>query len=252
MVVTCDFLPPINWVKIPESLSAGGVVLVRVQVSSIQKQAHHLFPLLHPDEVARAKKYHKQEDYYRFLVARASLRILVGRYANKHPAEITFALGFNKKPLATNASGLHYNISHCNDWVLIALAGVEVGIDVEIVDRSFPFEDILTYSFSPQEQAFITQSSASRSAFFQAWTRKEAFVKATGQGIDADFSNMPALDGQHYLANSMSSPATDWAISSFEAAPNYIAAIARPTAVPLSSLCFCEADEALFSLFCMG
>jgi 4'-phosphopantetheinyl transferase len=249
MVVTCDLLPSINWVEIPESLVAGGVGIVRVQVSSNKKHAHQLHSLLQPDEVLRARKYHKEKDHYRFLIARASLRILLGKYTNQSPAKINFALGANKKPLATNTAGLRYNISHCKDWVLIALADVEVGIDVEKVDASFPFEDMLSHSFSPQEQAFITQSPASRLAFFRAWTRKEAFVKATAQGIDVDFSSMPALDGRHYLADSRSSPLPDWTVSSFEAAPDYVAAIVRPRALPPNSLHFWEASEALFSPF---
>jgi 4'-phosphopantetheinyl transferase len=229
MVVTCDLLPSIDWVEIPESLVAGGVGIVRVQVSSNKKHAHQLHSLLQPDEVLRARKYHKEEDHYRFLIARANLRILLGKCTNQPPAKINFALGANKKPLATNTPGLHYNISHCKDWVLIALAGVEVGIDIEKV--------------------FITQSPTSRLAFFRAWTRKEAFVKATAQGIDADFSSMPALDGRHYLADSRSSPLPDWTVSSFEAAPDYVAAIARPTALPPNCLHFWEVGEALFGPF---
>jgi 4'-phosphopantetheinyl transferase len=252
MVVDCNLLPAIEWLQLPESFAGGEGVVVRVQVSSHKKRALQLQELLQPAEAVRAKKYYKEEDQYRFLIARASLRILLGKYANQHPAKIEFVLGTNKKPLATNTPGLHYNISHCKDWILLAIAHTEVGVDVERVDELFPFEDILTDSFSLPEQRFIKQSPVSRQAFYQVWTRKEALVKATAQGIDADFSNVPALDGRHHVADSKSSSIADWTVSSFEAAPNYIAAIARPNAVPLSSLCFCEADEALFSLFCMG
>jgi 4'-phosphopantetheinyl transferase len=252
MVVTCSLIPSIKWIETPGSLIEGEVVIVRVQVSSVQKQVHQLHALLNPDEVIRAKKYYKEEDYYRFLIARISLRILLAKYTNQHPAKINFVLGANKKPLVVNVPGLHYNISHCKDWVLIAIADVEVGVDVEKVDPLFPFEDIITSSFSSQEQAFVTQNPASRRAFFQTWTRKEAFVKATGEGINADFSSVPALDGRHYLASSRSDSATSWTISSFEAAPDYVAAIARPTTSPSGGLCFCEADEALFSSFYSG
>lgn len=223
--------------------------MVRVQVSSHKKWAPQLQALLQPAEAVRAKKYYKEEDQYRFLIARVSLRILLGKYANQHPAKITFALGANKKPLATNTPGLHYNISHCRDWILLAIADAEVGVDVEKVDALFPFEDILPDSFSSPEQEFITQSPASRHAFYQAWTRKEAFVKATAQGIDADFSSIPALDGQHYVASSKHSPIADWTVSSFAVASDYVAALARPSALLAGGLHFCEVSKEFFCPF---
>jgi 4'-phosphopantetheinyl transferase len=250
MVVDCNLLPAINWLQIPESFVSGGVVIVGIQVSNNKKYASQLHGLLQPTEAIRAKKYHKEEDQYRFLIARASLRILLGKYTRQPPAKIEFALGANKKPLATNTPGLHYNISHCKDWILVAIADAEVGIDVEKVDALFPFDDILTDSFSLQEQEFIKQSPASRHAFYQAWTRKEAFVKATAQGIDADFSSIPALDGRHYIAGSKSALATDWTVSSFPVALDYIAAIARPSALLLGGLHFCEAGAEFFRPFC--
>jgi 4'-phosphopantetheinyl transferase len=151
--------------------------------------------VLQTDELRRAQRYHRAEEYSRFLLARAALRLVVGAYVRLPPAHLRFKPGVNKKPLLREVPGLHYNVSHAGDWVLLAVATAEVDIDVERLDPLFTFQDILDHSFSLDEKVFIERSPVPYKAFYQLWTRKEAFVKATGRGIDAEFSQMPALDG---------------------------------------------------------
>ena len=245
MLATCDLLPAVAWLALPASYAASSVAVFRISVAEHVKHAPYLYSLLQASEVVRARKYHREADHYRFLIARAALRMLLSKYTGQPPADIDFALGANKKPVLQDTPGLHYNTSHSNNWILLAIGRVEVGIDVEQVDAGFPFQDIVLHSFSPREQAFIDRSPSSRQAFFQLWTRKEALVKAIAQGIDADFDSIPALDGAHDVAG-LGGEAAAWAISSFEAAPGYAAAIARPAAIPDSSLCFYEAGAGLF------
>jgi 4'-phosphopantetheinyl transferase len=198
--------------------------------------------LLHPDELRRAQRYHRPADYHRFLLGRVAQRLVLGAYLGLPPAGLHFEPGANKKPQLRAAPQLHYNVSHAGDWVLLAVAGAEVGVDVERLDTLFAFQELLDYSFSPAEKAFIERSPVPYHAFYQLWTRKEAFVKATGRGIDAEFSQVPALDGEHRLASF--GPVPEWTVSSFEAAPGYVAAVAHPT--PLAGArCFYDLGGAV-------
>jgi 4'-phosphopantetheinyl transferase len=198
-------------------------------VAANQRFAPHAAALLHAEELRRAQRYHRFEDYYRCLLGRAAQRLVLGAYLGLAPAQLHFESGINKKPRLREAPTLHYNVSHTGDWVVLAVAEAEVGIDIEQLAPCFAFQDVLDYSFSPAEKAFVEHSPVPHHAFYQLWTRKEAFVKATGRGIDAEFSQVPALAGEHLLAGSAVVPR--WAVSSFEAAAGYVAAVAYPASL---------------------
>ena len=230
-MVLCDTLPLIEWKSGPPDYRAAGAVAVfRVPIAESSRYLPQVQAVLHPAELLRASRYHQPADRTRFLVARAALRQLLGRYAQRPPASLVFEAGTNKKPVLQGAPGLHYNVSHAGNWVLIAIAGTEVGVDVEKVDAQFAFQDILATSFSPAERAFIGQGTTSARAFYQLWTRKEALVKATARGITEDFWQVPALDGRHELADPGGAAGSGWAVSSFAVAAGYAAAVAYPAA----------------------
>nr|WP_235998380.1 4'-phosphopantetheinyl transferase superfamily protein [Hymenobacter sp. BT559] len=186
--------------------------------------------VLQAAELARAQRYHRAEDYHRFVLGRTAQRLVLGAYLGLPPASLHFEPGATKKPRLREAPELHYNVSHAGDWVLLAVAEAEIGIDVERLAPQFAFQEVLDYSFSPAEKVFIERSAVPSQAFYQLWTRKEAFVKATGQGINAEFAQVPALDGQHRLTSSSQVPR--WEVSTFNVAADYIGALAYPAALP--------------------
>lgn len=236
MLVTCNTLGAPAWGP-PVSFRLGQeLALFRVQVSAHAHLLPVLRPLLTAEEALRADRYHRPADRTRFALARAVLRVMLSKYSGMPPAAIRLGSGPNKKPWLLGASHVQFNLSHAQDWLLLAVAGFAVGVDVEEINPQFDFQAVLAYSFSPAEQAFIEAGTASRALFFQSWTRKEALAKATGQGIDADFQQLPALDGRHYLAGpglGASQPGA-WVVSSFALAPGYAAAVAyaAPAAAP--------------------
>jgi len=217
------------------------LALFRVQVSANAGLLAGLRPLLLADELLRASRYRRVADHNRFLLARAVLRGLLGHHSGQDPRAIRFASGLNNKPAAVGLPTVHFNVSHAHDWILLALAATAIGVDVEKIDPHLPLVDILPHSFSPPEQAFIGRSAARRPAFYQAWTRKEAFAKATAQGIAADFSQLPSLDGPHYLAAAVG-PVVEWCISSFAVAAEYPAAVAYPASIRPAQLRFYDFD----------
>ncbi len=249
MLLTYTSLPAVDWLVLPAAGLPGcrrEVAVCRVPVAENQLHSPHLFGLLTLAEQQRARRYHAVADYHRFVVGRATLRLLLGGCLGVPPAALHFAAGPNYKPLLATAPELHYNVSHSGNWVLIAIGPMALGVDVEKINADFPFEEILDHSFSPAERAFVAQHPVPAAAFYRLWTRKEAFVKGTAQGIDADFARVPALDGRHQWQAAHPNPIGSWTVSSFAAAAGYVAALAYPAAIPASQVQFYEVGEGLF------
>jgi 4'-phosphopantetheinyl transferase len=250
MLLTCHSLSAISWAALPASGlpgHRGKVAVCRVAVAENQHYSPQLFELLTMAEQQRARRYHAEADYHRFVIGRATLRLLLGACLGLPPGALHFVPGENHKPILATAPELHYNVSHSGNWVLITIAPVAVGVDVEKINVSFPFDEILEYSFSEHEKAFIAQHPVRPAAFYRLWTRKEAFVKATAQGIDADFTRVPALDGRHQWLATHPNSVANWTVSSFAAAAGYVAAVAYPAAIPAGQVKFYEVGEQLFN-----
>ena len=154
------------------------------------------------EEKAFAGKFHFEDDRIRFSVARHGLRLLLSKYLSVDPATISISNKPGQKPTAncqlptTNCqlSTVHFNISHSGEWVLIALAKEEVGVDIEYVNRAFDYTDLLEDHFSEAEQEYISQAKDSVEAFYYLWTRKEALTKAWGTGLQENLKQVNGLD----------------------------------------------------------
>jgi 4'-phosphopantetheinyl transferase len=142
---------------------------------------------LSPDETDRASRFHFERDRRRFAAARGVLRALLGRYLGVDPSALVFAYGRHGKPsLAPPWEGLHFNVSHSSDVALVALGtDHEIGVDVEHERPVAEMDSIRQRHFSPRENAEMDRlpESDRGHAFFLCWTRKEAFIKAVGDGL---------------------------------------------------------------------
>ena len=128
----------------------------------------------------------------------------------KHNSEqILWTFGEHGKPFLTNYEGIHFNISHCNEAVAIAVSDKEVGIDVE-GRRKFS-ETLLQRSFDEKEQASVLRSNDPESEFARIWTRKEAWFKWTGTGILMDHLKTTETEAQAANCNIT----TTWVNDSF-------------------------------------
>jgi 4'-phosphopantetheinyl transferase len=145
--------------------------------------------LLTADEVARAARFYFEEDRRHFVNCRTALRILLGRYLEAPPGEIRFHYGKHGRPeiaLPEDSRGLRFNVADSGGLALMAVgSGRAIGVDVEKVR---PMPDLLEIArgfFSAREiEALVAVSEDQRQeAFFACWTRKEAFLKATGMGL---------------------------------------------------------------------
>jgi 4'-phosphopantetheinyl transferase len=217
---TCDFTPGDN------------ADIWRLNISLNSPLLEDFKLILRQDEIDRANRYLREKDRTRFIVSRGALRQILGIYLNIPPAAIEFAEGENKKPYIVNPgnTGLYYNLSHSNNWILIAIANSEIGVDTEFVNPDFDYREIINDVFSPGEVDFIKQGNLSK-LFFTLWTRKEALIKATGQGMDENFKVIPCMDGDHDMDHNVGSANNDWHVSTFELNENYVASIATNSGV---------------------
>lgn len=145
--------------------------------------------VLAPDERVRAARFRFEPDRRRYTVARGVLRRLLGHYLDVPPESVEFRCNDRGKPLLRQpVQGLdvRFNLSHSHGLALHAFAvGREVGVDVEHIRPNTDVMGVARHSFSPAEMNALTALPAGqrREAFFNCWTRKEAFIKARGEGI---------------------------------------------------------------------
>ena len=144
---------------------------------------------LSPDELRRAGRMRLPKLQERFIISRGLLRALLGKYLDCRPELIQFACSLQGKPYlpaSFHAAQLHFNLSHSRDAMLFAVRLREpVGIDVEYMRDNLDFTSLAKRFFSDQEYRDINTLAGpeQRTAFYTYWTRKEAYLKATGKGL---------------------------------------------------------------------
>ena len=176
------------WLEAPEHpvLMAGDAHIWRVYLNQDGSTIQRSFELLSADERQRASKYHFQRDYERFVLARGALRMIVSRYMNLPPEQICFSLNPYGKPALSHGLGadsLHFNLTHSENVALCAFtSGREIGIDIEYVAKDGWSLELADSFFSPTEASTLRGLALHlrTTAFFDCWTRKEAYIKAHG------------------------------------------------------------------------
>jgi 4'-phosphopantetheinyl transferase len=147
--------------------------------------AARLRGVLTAEERGRAERFYLRHLGARYVVGRGLLRVLLGRYLGAPPNEIEFTYGEHGKPYLLGG-GPWFNLSHSGAEVMVALSsGAEVGIDVEIADDRHARGRVAERFFSPQEVRTLRSLPVELQgrAFLSCWTRKEAFIKARGDGL---------------------------------------------------------------------
>lgn len=170
-----------------------------VDVVAVYLPAHdpaRLLRVLSTEEQKRADRFKFAEDKSRYIVSHAVLRLQIAAYLNTDPHEIVFEHGVHGKPYISSTA-LRFNLSHAGQAAAMAFTtGLEVGVDVESFRRRLSdLEGVARRFFSePEFQAYLTAPDR-RLAFFRIWTRKEAFIKATGEGMQRRLSSFVVSAG---------------------------------------------------------
>lgn len=185
---------------------------------------------LSPCEQSRAGRFHFERDRRRFIVARGRLRHLLGERLNKQPERVTIQYGARGKPAV---DGLHFNLSHTGDYALYAFStDGEVGVDLETI-RPLPEADAIAATmFSPAEVAEYEHLAPDDRTigFFNCWTRKEAFVKALGDGLAMpldrfDVTLAPGAPARLMRVGEQPGAESGWQLHGFSPARGLIAAL---------------------------
>jgi 4'-phosphopantetheinyl transferase len=159
--------------------------------------------LLSPDEQARADRLLLPEKRWRFVAARCGLRRILSRYTDAAPETLVFEYGPQGKPSLHGIDGLHFNLTHSDDTALVAVAPHPVGVDLEHLRPITALTQTAQIAFSPQEQAALAALPVEQRtlAFFRTWTRKEALMKARGEGFKlAKTFSLPVDAGPRVIA----------------------------------------------------
>ncbi len=211
---------------------------VQVWRAALDLAPHRLAQLnrmLTPDERERAARFRFARDRLRFVAARGVLRELLARCLGCEASALRFSYGPRGKPALAGSpgNGLRFNVSHSAGTALFALAlGREVGVDLEALQQNTAHADIAGRFFSQHERdALDALPGAARPlAFLRCWTRKEAFIKATGDGLSFPLDRFDvALDERHsaLLAVHDEPQATErWLLRDLPAGYGFVAALA--------------------------
>lgn len=190
--------------------------------------------ILSPEERDRAARFRFDADRHAFLAAHALLRAMLSERADIPPEAWRFVAGPAGKPALDPAHGLpwlRFNLSHARSLVACAVAvGDDIGIDVESLDRRPPAEGLAARWFAPEEAACLaaTPEAGRTEAFLRFWTLKEAFVKATGDGIALGIERVVfALDPPRLLrAPAECGAPAAWRVLQMEPVPRHVLALA--------------------------
>lgn len=170
-------------------ISESDVHVWQAAIEPLARQIPTLSRLLSESERSRSSAFFHQRDRERFIVSHGVLRVLLAEYLQSDPAQIQFAEESRRKPCLAapfSQSGLQFNITHSGELALLAFAHQRrVGVDVEVIRPLPDLEQIAVTTFSTQEnQNLLALPSEERiKAFYTIWARKEALVKATGDGL---------------------------------------------------------------------
>jgi len=184
------------------------------------------------EEKARADRFHFANDRKRFVVARGLLRELLGAYLRQAPASLEFSYGQLGKPSlagGNSLSGLCFNLSHSAHVVLYAIARERnLGIDVEHVRPDSAGDDIAKRYFSAREVSDLrTLPPEDRvEGFFNCWTRKEAYLKATGMGLHIALDSFTVSVLPNQPARFVGGVEPQWHLAAHRPSEGYVAAVA--------------------------
>jgi 4'-phosphopantetheinyl transferase len=142
--------------------------------------------LLSTEEKERAQRFRVDRPRNVFVLTRGTLRRVLAHYLKREPEGIRFGYEAQGKPFLVGAGSLSFNVSHTDGLALIGIVrGRRIGVDVEKVNGDTEVRKLAERFFSGRERRDLTRlrGNALREAFFRVWTRKEAYIKATGEGL---------------------------------------------------------------------
>ncbi len=204
----------------------------------------HYRSTLSLDEHHRAERFSFASLKRSYALSRGGLRILLAHYLGCPPHEVELICGPKGKPALRDSSRVRFNASHSGQMALYAFTvGCDLGIDVEQLRKLADPESIAARYFSTAEASELLSLNPDERglAFFRCWTRKEAYVKAIGDGLTIplncfEVTLLPGTPARFVQLAGDKGTASDWTLDHLEPAPGYLGALAyrdsrRPTTI---------------------
>jgi 4'-phosphopantetheinyl transferase len=219
------------WDTAPQklTLTATDIHIWRANLNLDRFELDKLKATLSNDEVSRAERFYFEKHRHSFIASRGILREIIGRYLEIVPNQVKFGYELRGKPFLVTESGdcqLNFNVSHSQDLALYAIAsGNQVGIDLEMIRPIADVEQLAQRFFSTQETNAIASlvSPQQDKMFFRYWTCKEAYLKATGDGLSS-------LDRVEIIFDTAESPklshTNSWMLQELFPGGDYVGAVA--------------------------
>lgn len=184
-------MPYVPWQIVTNAprIASGDVHIWRYRLELLAERVVEAESLLSADELARADRFHFPIHRHRYVAGRSKLRKLLGSYLQVAPASVRFAYSEFGKPVinqAQNSGAINFNVSHSEDICVVAVSHVQpLGIDVERIRSDFGGEEVARANFASAEvrELLSLPPDIRPQGFFNCWTRKEAYVKALGAGL---------------------------------------------------------------------
>lgn len=213
------------------------VHLWRIPLDRPEEAVAGLGRVLDPEEARRAGRFRLERHRRRFVVGRGALRVILSRYLDAPPSRLAFRYGDFGKPALAGPEGappLQFNLAHSHELGLLAVTlDRRVGVDLERVRPMDRIDRLVGRRFSALERAaFAALPAAERlGAFFRAWTRKEAYLKATGLGLSFpldrfDVSLGPSEPARLIRVDGRPEEAARWSLHDLAPGPDYLGALA--------------------------
>ena len=225
-------LPPNNF-----ALEKGAVHCWKACLDLSPSQLEVMRQRLSDDELSKVDRFHFLKDRNNFVAARGILRTILSRYVNLEPHELSFHYTHYGKPELIQKRShrtIRFNVSHSKDIALYAFTyDRKIGVDVELIRPDFAAIEVAERFFSTKEVAeiYALPKNAQVNAFFACWTRKEAFVKARGEGLalpldQFDVSVAPGNPARLLETRWDHAEQSRWSMSELDVHTGYAAAIA--------------------------
>ncbi len=220
----------------PNPLEEGEVHLWIAPLAVVPDKLIFFKSILSDDEQERVKRFHQKVDAERFMSGRGTLRSLLGAYLAMEPNRLEFAYDTFGKPRLTRPTGkaafISFSVSHCEDCGLLGFVRRHrIGVDLERIRLDLDVEDLARRFFSMNEfhKLCALPVDQRKEAFYCGWTRKEAYLKARGQGLSFGLDRVEvslAPDEPAMILSAADDPdiSQRWAVQHLLPRPGYVGA----------------------------
>ena len=232
-------MPNTTWIEPPVALrlAENDLHVWRTRLDQPGPVLEALLATLSAEEIERADRFHYPGGRENYIVGRGVMRSILGRYLQIEPARLAFAYTSHGKPFLADGCGtipIRFNLAHSGRLVVYAVVvGRDVGIDIEKNRPDFAGQRIADRFFSPREAYTLRTlpKEQREEGFLNCWTRKEAYIKARGEGLsfplDAfDVSLTPGKPAALLATQGDADEAARWSMFALETEPDYASAVA--------------------------